>query len=89
MYQFDPDVSYESAFYVDTAMKVLLNSGYFIGLAMLKKCRLNPKLIFLIGGCMAVCGVVASSFTKSQLAFVSFYGSMYGLGGGICFMLPI
>ena len=31
MYHFDHSVSYDAAFYVDTAMKILLNTGYFIG----------------------------------------------------------
>jgi hypothetical protein len=89
MYQFDKNVSYEFAFYVDTAMKIVINPGYFLGITMLQKFNVNPKLIIMLGGALAITGVLISSITKTLLNFVIFYGLFFGLGSGIIYLVPV
>ena len=38
---------------------------------------------------MGTIGVYVSSFVTNFWLFVSLYGLMFGLGSGMCFMLPI
>ena len=89
MYEFDHSVSYDSAFYVDVAMKALLNLGYLLGIVFINKLRLNPKIIVIIGGAMIVSGVLLSSMQKNFWNFVLLYGVFFGLGSGITYMLPL
>ena len=65
MYQFDKTLSYDSIFYVDTANKILLNLGYFIGLYLMNTKGIHPKIVIAGGSLMAVVGIFASSFTHN------------------------
>ena len=63
MYQFDDTISYDFAFYVDTAMKIMMQVGYFVGLSMYQKWKINPKFIIMTGGVIICLGVFLSSLT--------------------------
>ena len=78
-------------FILDTSWKVLLNVGYFVGLNLMnnKRFKFHPKIVVMIGSSLAIAGVILSSFTKSYYVFVLTYGALNGLGGGMCFMLPL
>ena len=63
MYQFDDNISYDFAFYVDTSMKITMQTGYFLGLSMYQKWKINPKYIITTGSLLIVMGVFLSSLT--------------------------
>lgn len=48
MYEFNENVNYDSIFYVDTALVVLNEVGYPIGVYLLTVKRINPKMYFLL-----------------------------------------
>ena len=50
---------------------------------------MNPKLIILIGGFIAVIGIFLASLATKFWVFIVLYGTMSGIGMGITYMIPL
>jgi hypothetical protein len=46
MYEFSTNVNYDAIFYVDTALVVLNEIGYPIGIYLLSVKKMNPKMYY-------------------------------------------
>jgi len=83
------NLSYGFIFYVDTVLVGFNCVGYQIGTFMLQKLRLNPKIILLCGGSLALGALFAASYAQSLLGFLFLYGACNGIGCGTCYMVPL
>lgn len=50
---------------------------------------MNPKIIVLIGGSIALTGIFASSYMTNFWAFIITYGVLNGIGSGIMYFIPL
>jgi len=60
-----------------------------LGTYLLRQRSWNPKAIILLGGCIAIAGIFASSFTKDLATFIALYGVLSGIGTGMTYMIPL
>ena len=56
--------------------------------AFLQK-RYNNRLILLGGAILCISGVFISSFLKTRVAFIFFYGILFGFGVGLSYFIPL
>ena len=76
-------------FLVDTLLIFFEITGYNIGLVLINKYRLCPKVTILSGAALALSGFYLSSFAKSVPVYVAIYTGMNGLGTGLCYFVPL
>jgi OFA family oxalate/formate antiporter-like MFS transporter len=46
-------------------------------------------LVLLLGSCIALTGVLASSYVTNLYAFIILYGVFYGIGVGLTHLVPV
>ena len=88
-YQFEPDVSYDFIFMVDTILVLANWIGYNLGTYLLQNRGWNPKMIIALGGTISMTGFFFSSMQVTLKSYILCYALGGGIGCGICYLVPL